>query len=258
MRSRYSLLMALLMLFVVACGGRSIQAPTAPASIVPAPSANGAPAILTSTATPNGSPTASTTILAAETQTPSASAAVASITPIAGQSVARTATPSARSASSVTLTQPPAATARVSSASTATKTARVTDLPGTAPQQSLGTTGDGLVLLNLRSGKNDGFTRLVFDLTKQDGSAAPLPRTRLWTQGGTVIIAFGGVRDDVYAQSLGSGEQPINLGAVQSVYRIPVRDDSSAAYAIAIQPGAKATLSSATLPTRVIVDIADK
>ncbi len=134
----------------------------------------------------------------------------------------------------------------------------MTDIPGVAPQQSLGTTQDGLSLLNVRVGKNDGFTRVVFDLAKQDGSAAPVPQTRLWREGETVVIAFGGVREDIYGQSLGGGEQTINTGSVQSVYRIPVRDDSAAVYGIAVHGSAKATLSSASSPTRVIVDIADE
>jgi hypothetical protein len=133
----------------------------------------------------------------------------------------------------------------------------MTGIPGVSPQQTLGTAQDGLVLLNVRVGKNEGFTRVVFDLARQDGSAAPVPQTRLWREGETVVVAFGGVRDDVFGQSLGGGEQAINTGSVQSLYRIPIRDDSFAAYGIAVHGGAKATLSAASAPTRVIVDIAD-
>ena len=122
----------------------------------------------------------------------------------------------------------------------------------------IGAASDGLTLLNVRTGKDDGFTRLVFDLSKQDGSAAPVPRTRLWVQDGTIVVAFGGVRDDIYAASLGGGEQRVNLGMVQSVYRIPVRDDAAAVYGITVSGSTRVTLSATTLPTRVIVDVADK
>ncbi len=130
-------------------------------------------------------------------------------------------------------------------------------IPGVSPQQAIGTAQDGLVLLNVRVGKNDGFTRVVFDLAKQDGSVAPVPQTRLWREGDTVVVVFDGVREDAFGQSLGGGEQAINTGVVQSLYRIPARDDSAAAYGIALHGGAKATLSAAASPTRVIVDIAD-
>jgi len=141
--------------------------------------------------------------------------------------------------------------------SSAQQPARMTDIPTGAPRQTIGTAQDGLVLLNVRVGKDTGFTRIVFDLAKQDGSAAPVPQTRLWREGDTLIVAFGGVRADVFGQSLGGGERAVNTGAVQSLYRIPVRDDAAAAYGIAIRGGAKVTLSALTSPTRVIVDIAD-
>lgn len=136
--------------------------------------------------------------------------------------------------------------------------ARANDLPGVAPQQVIGSAHDGLVLLNVRVGKNDGFTRVVFDLAKPDGSAAPVPQARLWRDGETVVVAFDGVRDDAYARSIGGSAQQINTGSVQSLYRIQVRDDSATAYGIAIHGGGKATMSTAASPTRVIVDIADK
>ena len=52
--------------------------------------------------------------------------------------------------------------------------------------------------------------------------------------------------------------QQVNLGMVQSVYRIPAKDDETAAYGIVVSGGTHVTLSSTTQPTRVIVDIADK
>ena len=61
--------------------------------------------------------------------------------------------------------------------------------------------------------------------------------------GWTIIVAFGGVRDDLYAASLGGGEQHVNLGMVQSLYRIPVRDDAAAAYGIAVSGATRVTLS---------------
>lgn len=182
-------------------------------------------------------------------------------TPTVLAAIPATAT-AARAPSTITAAPTPTASPRPTQpAATATqepKSDRVADLPAGAPQQTIGATTDGLTLLNLRTGKNEGFTRLVFDLSKQDGSAAPVPRTRVWMQGTTVIVAFGGVRDDLYAQSLGGAAQPVNLGMVQSIYRIPVRDDTETAYGITLSGPAKVTLTSTTLPTRVIVDIADK
>lgn len=236
----------LLPLALAACGGAKPTAmPIASAGVLP----------------PLAATTAASTARASDAQQSVAPAVGVTPTPLA---TSATATPARAGVSATTGRATAAPTNAVPSAvqSTATpqspKAAHVSDIPATAPQQVIGTTVDGLTLLNVRSGKNEGFTRLVFDLSKADGSAAPVPHTQLWTQGGTVIVAFGGVREDVYAQSLGGGEQQVNLGMVQSIYRIPARDDATAAYGIAVTGGTRVTLSSTTQPTRVIVDIADK
>jgi hypothetical protein len=253
MRLLRTLSLATLLVLLTACGGaKSTVTPVPSVANLPAiatdvPTATEAAPAITQRATVPGAPIP----LLTTTPTPFAtlvSAPVARTTP-APTKVAPTASAPAspRASQAVATTQAEGA-----------KTERITEIPTGGPQQTIGGASDGLTLLNVRTGKNDGFTRLVFDLSKQDGSAAPVPRTRLWVQGSTVIIAFGGVRDDVYAASLGDGEQPVNLGMVQSVYRIPVRDDAAAAYGIAVTGSTRVTLSAATLPTRVIVDIADK
>jgi hypothetical protein len=242
---------------LAACGG------TATPTVAPVPSAGALPLLASST--PGATVTVAVPAPArtADAQTASPSVGLATPTPLARPlPTVGTRTPDAAATPHPT-TAPPAAsaaarTAQPNASSPPQKAARTTTIPGVSPQQTLGTAQDGLVLLNVRVGKDNGFTRVVFDLAKQDGSAAPVPQTRLWRDGETIVVAFGGVRDDVFGQSLGGGEQAINTGAVQSVYRIPVRDDSSAAYGIAVHGGAKATLSSASSPTRVIVDIADE
>jgi hypothetical protein len=236
------------LVILAACGG-------AKATITPIPSA----AILPSTATavPSVTPAAP-----AITQIATALGVPISLVTATSASPATAAVAPATRATAVPTKPVAAASATASQAATSpsqgTKTERVADIPAGAPQQTIGTAADGLTLLNVRTGKDDGFTRLVFDLSKQDGSAAPVPRTRLWVQNGTIVVAFGGVRDDVYAASLGNGEQHVDLGMVQSLYRIPIRDDTAAAYGIAVSGATRVTLSATTLPTRVIVDVADK
>jgi hypothetical protein len=233
-----------------ACGGKSLPtfAPSPSAGVLPLAVSPSPGATETSVAVIPAQ-TANVQITAAVTPTPLATPvpAVGTRTPAGAANDAHTPT-----APAAPRTPQPNATPQ------SPTTPRMTEVPGASPQQTIGTTQDGLVLLNVRVGKNEGFTRVVFDLAKQDGSAAPVPQTRLWREGETVVVAFGGVRDDLFGQSLGGGEQAVNTGVVQSVYRIPVRDDSAAAYGIAVHGGTKVTLSSLTSPTRVIVDIADK
>lgn len=249
MRFRTLASLALTVIFLSACGGKALPviAPSPSASVLPLIVSPTVGATATSVA-PTPAQTANVQITAVVTPTPLATPvpSVSTRTPI-GTNDART--PIAPAASR---TAQPNATPQPST------TPRMTEIPGAAPQQTIGAAQDGLVLLNVRVGKDEGFTRVVFDLAKQDGSAAPVPQTRLWREGGTIVVAFGGVRDDHYGQSLGGGEQAVNTGVVQTVYRIPVRDDSAAAYGIAVKGGAKVTLSSLTSPTRVIVDIADQ
>lgn len=256
MRFRTLCTLAFVACCLVACGG------TATPTVAPVPSAGALPLRASST------PGATTTVVeqgparTANAQPASPPVGLATPTPLATPSSGvRAATsgavPTTRLTTASSTTSSATYTAQPNASPPPQKTARMTAIPGVSPQQALGTAQDGLVLLNVRVGKNEGFTRVVFDLAKQDGSAAPIPQTRLWREGDTVVVAFGGVRDDVFGQSLGGGEQAINTGSVQSVYRIPVRDDSAAAYGIAVHGGAKATLSSAASPTRVIVDIAD-
>jgi hypothetical protein len=236
------------LVILAACGG-------AKATVMPTPSAESLPVITAAAPFATQAATAITQIATAPgvpislVTATSASPATAAVAP----AVRATSVPTKSAATAV----PPTAQAATVSTQGA-KTDRVADIPPGAPQQMIGVASDGLTLLNVRTGKDDGFTRLVFDLSKQDGSAAPVPRTRLWVQGSTIIVAFGGVRDDVYAASLGSGEQHVDLGMVQSLYRIPVRDDTAAAYGIAVSGATRVTLSATTLPTRVIVDVADK
>jgi hypothetical protein len=247
MRLIRTMSLAFLLVTLAACGG-------AKATITPVPSA----AILPLTATAVASVTPAVPGI---TQIATALGVPISLVTATAASPATSAAPAAR-ATPVPTKPVAAASATASQATTApsqgTKTERVADIPAGAPQQMIGVASDGLTLLNVRTGKDDGFTRLVFDLSKQDGSAAPVPRTRLWVQNGTIIVAFGGVRDDVYAASLGNGEQHVDIGMVQSLYRIPVRDDAAAAYGIAVSGSTRVTLSATTLPTRVIVDVADK
>jgi hypothetical protein len=134
---------------------------------------------------------------------------------------------------------------------------RVAQIPAAPPRQTAGTTTDGLVLLNVRTGTHDGYTRLVFDFAKADGSAAPVPRAQMWTQNGAVVLVISGVRQDTFGQTLGSGDEPINTGSVVALYRIPSFDDASVAYGISTKGPANATLTTATGPARLIVDIPD-
>lgn len=249
MRFRTLASLVLIVIFLSACSGKALPtfAPSPSAVVLPLAVSPSPGATATSIA-PTPAQTANVQITAAVTPTPLATPvpAIGTRTPV-GANDARTPT-----APAAPHTPQPNATPQ------SPTTARMTDVPGASPQQTIGTAQDGLVLLNVRVGKNEGFTRVVFDLAKQDGSAASVPQTRLWREGETVVVAFDGVRDDLFGQSLGGGEQAVNTGVVQAVYRIPVRDDSAAAYGIAVKGGAKVTLSSLTSPTRVIVDIADK
>jgi hypothetical protein len=243
--------MTFLLLTLAACGGgKPTAVPIASAGVLP----------VFATTAPTVTASAPTTVQSIGASTSPARPAIATPTPLASSGTPTAA--GARAASTVRATPVPGSATPNAAQPTATaqtpQVARVTDVPTSAPQQTIGTAADGLTLLNVRSANHDGYTRLVFDLSKPDGSAAPVPRTRLWTQGGTVIVAFGGVRDDVFATSLGGGEQQLNLGMVKAVYRIPARDDEAAAYGIAVSGGTRVTLSSTTQPTRVIVDIADK
>lgn len=255
MRFRTLLLLALAVCCLAACGGTSTP------TFAPVPSAGNLP--LPGSSTPGATATIAgpAPVRTVDALTVAPPVGVATPTPLATPLPAvGTRLPVAATANQPTTVPATTATRPTQpNVTPSTQTvARMTDIPGVSPQQSLGTAQDGLVLLNVRVGKNEGFTRVVFDLAKDDGSAAPVPQTRLWREGNTVVVAFGGVRKDVFGQSLGGGEQAVNTGSVQSVYRIPVRDDSAAAYGIAVHGGAKATLSSAASPTRVIVDIADE
>ncbi len=260
MRFRNLLLSSLAALAITACGASKANTPPT----TPVPSAG----VLLPVASPapggTATPVAPAVVQTAESpiiQLPSNLATPAPLATASSATLVRTATSVTARVATVAPTSPrtePSQSVKPSVPAQATTTARVSDLPGGAPQQSVGSAQDGLVLLNVRVGKNDGFTRVVFDLAKADGSAAPVPQARLWRDGETVIIAFDGVREDVFARSLGAGAQQVNTGVVQSVYRISVRDDSAIAYGIVVRGGGKATMSTATSPTRVIVDVADK
>lgn len=249
MRFRSLASLALIVVFLSACGGKTLP------TFAPSPSAGILPLIVS----PTPGATA-TSVAVVPAQSASAQiAAPATPTPLATPvSVVGTRSPVGANETHTPTAPATSRTAQPNATPASPTTPRMTDIPGVSPQQAIGTAQDGLVLLNVRVGKNEGFTRVVFDLAKQDGSAAPVPQTRLWREGDTVVVAVGGVRDDLFGQSLGGGEQAVNTGTVQSVYRIPIRDDSAAAYGIAVHGGATVTLSSLTSPTRVIVDIADK
>jgi hypothetical protein len=133
----------------------------------------------------------------------------------------------------------------------------VAQLPASPPRQVVGATTDGLVLLNVRTGTHDGYTRFVFDVAKADGSAAPVPRAKLWTQNGAVILVIDGIRQDSYGDTLGAKDEPVNNGSVISLYRIPTMDDATVAYGISTKGTVNATLTLAYGPTRLIVDVAD-
>ncbi len=209
MRFRTLFSLGLTLIFLSACGGKatptitpSPSAAILPLAVSPTPGATATIASLIATQTVNAQITAPQTPTPLATPgsvvgTPTIAVANSTRTPNA-QPTAPVAT---RTAQPNTTPQPPA-------------TARMTDIPGVSPQQAIGSAQDGLALLNVRVGKNEGFTRVVFDLAKQDGTAAPLPRTRLWRTGDTVVVAFGVVRDDRFGQSLGGGEQAVNTGNV--------------------------------------------
>jgi hypothetical protein len=248
MRLLRTIAIAFPLVVLAACGGGK-------ATVMPLPSVSIAPVIATVAPIASEAATVVTQIpTASGAFIPLVTATLAAPATVAAAPAARATVAPTKSAATAPLRASQAATA----ADQGAKTDRVADIPPSAPQQTIGVASDGLTLLNVRTGKNDGFTRLVFDLSKQDGSAAPVPRTRLWVQNGTVIVAFGGVRDDLYAASLGNGEQRVDIGMVQSLYRIPIRDDAAAAYGITISGSTRVTLSATTLPTRVIVDVADK
>lgn len=133
----------------------------------------------------------------------------------------------------------------------------VAQLPSSAPRQVVGSTTDGLVLLNVRTGTHDGFTRFVFDIAKADGSNAPVPRTKLWTQNGAVILTIDGIRQDAYGDTLGAKDEFVNNGSVISLYRIPTMDDATVAYGISTKGQSNATITLAYAPTRLIIDVAD-
>ncbi|MHB8648201.1 MAG: hypothetical protein ACYDAR_20670 [Thermomicrobiales bacterium] len=254
MRCRLFFTLALTMLTLSACGSKATP------TVAPVPSAGNLPLIAPSS--PSDTTTAAASVPAQAIATLSLPVVLATPTPLAtAVSVVATRTPMATNAqrpATAHATIPAAGTTPPNGTPQPTQAARKTDVPAVSPQQTLGGAADGLVLLNVRVGKNDGFTRIVFDLAKRDGSAASVPQTRLWREGNTMIVALGGVRDDVYGQSLGGGEQAVNMGVVQAVYRIPIRDDTAAAYGITVHGETRATLSALTSPTRVIVDIADK
>ncbi len=254
MRFRNLFIVSLVAVILTACGGKA----SVP-SVTPVPSAGILP--VSASPVPDGTATSVVSAVAQTVSVPTVQSVsiLATPTPLATTqpvAVVRTPTVVAGRAATPVSTLPPSPQPSISTQPPTV--ARANDLPGGAPQQVVGSAHDGLVLLNVRVGKNDGFTRVVFDLAKPDGSAAPVPQVRLWRDGETVVVVFDGVREDAYAQTIGGSTQQINTGSVQSLYRIPVRDDSAAAYGIMVRGGGKATMSTAASPTRVIVDIADK
>lgn len=260
MRFRTLLILTFTAFSLTACG--KTVAPTGVPTVAPVPSAGTLPLVASPAPSATGTAAASAPARLTDAHTVSPSPGAATPTPLATPvPVAPARTPLASTAERPVVVPATTPTAVRAAASTPTSPprppARMTEIPTGAPRQTIGTAQDGLVLLNVRVGKDPGFTRIVFDLAKQDGSAAPVPQTRLWREGDTLVVAFGGVRNDVFGQSLGGGERAVNTGTVQSLYRIPVRDDAAAAYGISIHGGAKLTLSALTSPTRVIVDIAD-
>ncbi len=255
MRFRNLFLTGLVALVITGCGASNPGTP----SVTLAPPAGILPSVTSPVPDSTATSVAPAVVQTVGVQTvqppigPATPTALATAQPVV---VVRTPTVVAVRATTTLVTQPPSVQPSVSTQTPVV--ARANDLPGAAPQQVVGSAHGDLVLINVRVGKNDGFTRVVFDLAKPDGSAAPVPQSRLWRDGETVVVAFDGVRDDAYARSLGGSAQQVNTGSVQSLYRIPVRDDSLTAYGIAVRGGGKATMSTATSPTRVIVDIADK
>jgi hypothetical protein len=236
-----------------ACG-RSKLEPVATSA--PTPSAT--VSVATATA---ASPTAAIAPTSAPTRAATATSAPATVT----SRTAPATTATVRPPTTLPLTPTPLATPTPVPPPTATAVPpsptplapHVAQLPSSAPRQVVGSTTDGLVLLNVRTGTHDGYTRIVFDIAKADGSNATVPRTKLWTQDGAVILAIDGIRQDAYGDTLGTKDEPINNGSVIALYRIPTMDDTTVAYGISTKGRSNATITLAYAPTRLIVDIAD-
>lgn len=249
-----AMLAVLVALSLAACGGTAMSTVT-PAR-VDAPTMT-PPATIAPGRTPDSvTPLASATVarpapdISSVTATPGVTraAVVATPTPIAVPNTAPVAT-ATRPAPSAQATAAPATVAR--------SAAHVTSIPSSPPKQSVGTQTDGLALLNVRAGSHDGYTRLVFDFAKTDGSASAVPRAQVWSQQGAVVVMISGVRQDTFGQALGRGEQAVNSGAVIALYRIPTFDDAAVAYGISTKGAQGVTVTTSIGPARLIVDIAD-
>lgn len=203
------------------------------------------------------SPAAGVTVTAAATLVPTSVPNPATATPRPAPAATATVRPPTPTPLAPSPTRPATAPPTAIPPTSTPSAPHVTQLPSSPPRQVVGTATDGLVLLNVRTGTHDGFTRLVFDFAKADGSAAPVPQARMWTQNGAVIVVIGGIRQDAFGQTLGAGEEPVNNGSVIALYRITTLDDATVAYGISTKATPSATLTIATGPARVIVDIAD-
>lgn len=256
MRSLLASIVAVVVaLSLAACGGS--VTPTATPTVTPA--RIDAPTMLPpATIAPQRTPDSATPLPAtiATRPEPATSDTTATAGPARTATVApRAATPTPIAAATATRPAPPAAT--TAPATAASGTARVTSIPAAPPKQAVGTQTDGLALLNVRAGAHDGYTRLVFDFAKTDGSAAAVPRAQVWSQQGAVIVMIAGVRQDLFGQALGRDEQAVNSGSVLALYRIPTYDDAAVAYGVSTKGAQGVTVTTATGPARLIVDIAD-
>jgi hypothetical protein len=248
------LLIVLIAVLALSACGRSKLEPVATS----APTQSATVSVATATA---ASPTAAVAPTIAPTRAASPTPAPATATtrpaPAATAIVRSPTTPPLTPTPLATPTPVPPPTAIAVPPSPTPLAPHVAQLPSSAPRQVVGSATDGLVLLNVRTGTHDGYTRIVFDIAKADGSNAPVPRTKLWTQDGAVILTIDGIRQDAYGDTLGTKDELVNNGSVIALYRIPTMDDATVAYGISTKGKQNASITLAYAPTRLIIDVAD-
>ena len=137
------------------------------------------------------------------------------------------------------------------------------EVPFSLRTQSVGEVTDGLLLRAVTHEAPEGHARIVFELSRLDGSEAPVPLSTATLDGEAIVVSIGGVREDATELRPLTGEdgrplgeaRPIDAPPVRAIARLLVLDDSEVRYRIELAQAAPFRLLALHTPTRIAIDV---
>lgn len=129
---------------------------------------------------------------------------------------------------------------------------------GSTLSQSVGSSLDGLQLLDIRWSDHGTFFRVVFDIGNADGEPllqTPHANASMPVDGKRVEVLLGGIRSISDNPNASASELAINDSLVLSIERVPSYDDQALLYHIDLLNSSTYALSGLSSPGRIVVDI---